>query len=212
MARTARVVIPDVSLHIVQRGHDRSDVFFEDADYVAYLEYLATFAARFACEVHAYCLMTNHVHLLVTPRTHASCALMMKNVAQRYAQDVNRRMGRSGSFWESRFHSCLVASERYALGCYRYIELNPVLARMVAHASDYRWSSHAANAKGEGASFLRPHAAYTALAEDCDRRLLAYRSLCDTRLEDAVIDDIRKATRGGYVVGTKRRPRGRPWP
>ncbi len=212
MARTARLVIPDVSLHVVQRGHDRRDVFFGHADYTAYLDYLATFAARFACDVHAYCLMTNHVHLLVTPRVRTSCALMMKNVAQRYAQDVNRRMRRSGSLWESRFHSCLVASERYALGCYRYIELNPVLAGMVAHPGDYRWSSYAANARGEGARFLRPHAAYTSLAEDSGRRLLAYSSLCNHPLEAAVVDDIRKATRGGYVVGSVRKRRGRRWP
>jgi putative transposase len=89
MPRTARRVVPDVSLHIVQRGHDRADCFFEEADYLAYLVALGTYAARFACTVHAYCLMTNHVHLLVTPKDAVGCALLMKHLAQRHAKRIN---------------------------------------------------------------------------------------------------------------------------
>ena len=209
MPRTARFVIPDLSVHVVQRGHDRRDCFFEDADYLAYLDYLHTFAARFRCSVHAYCLMTNHVHLLITPRTSDGCALLMKHLGQHYVQRINARLQRIGTLWQGRFFSCLVPSERYALSCYRYIELNPVEAGMVRHPRDYRWSSYGFNALGAADDSLSPHPAYAALAHDCAARTIAYTGLFDTPLEPAVIDEIRKATSGGYVVGATRRPRGR---
>ena len=210
MPRRARIQIPELSLHVVQRGHDRNDCFFEDGDYVAYLDYLATFAARFGCSIHAYCLMTNHMHLFITPRTGEACTQMMRYTSQHYVQRINKRLARSGTLWEGRFHSGLVGSERYALGCYRYIELNPVEANMVARPCDYRWSSCEANARGFS-GFLTPHPAYAALGTDAGARGRAYVALFDVPLERTLIDDIRKATRGGYVVGTKRKKPGRPW-
>ena len=210
MPRTARIVIPDLSLHVVQRGHDRHDCFFDETDYDAYLNYLATFAARFGCSIHAYCLMTNHVHLFLTPQTAEACTQLMRHIGQYYVQRVNKRLSRSGTLWEGRFHSSLVGSERYALGCYRYIELNPVEAKMVSHPRDYRWSSYIANVRGVAGSFLTPHPAYAALAPEATARGNAYAGLFAAPLERELVDDIRRATRGGYVVGTKRRPRGRP--
>src|SRR5207245_10944401 len=183
--------------------------FFEDGDYVAYLDYLATFSVRFGCSIHAYCLMTNHVHLFITPRTAQACTQMMRHTSQHYVQRINKRLGRSGTLWEGRFHSGIVGSERHALGCYRYIELNPVEAKMVAHPRDYRWSSYEANA-GAFSGFLTPHAAYAALGVDAPTRGRAYLSLFDVPLERTLIDDIRKATRGGYVVGTTRKKAGPP--
>jgi putative transposase len=209
MPRTARFVIPDISLHVVQRGHDRHDCFFDETDYLNYLESLQTFAARFSCSVHAYCLMTNHVHLLITPHTPQACAQVMKNLGQRHVQRINARMQRTGTLWEGRFFSCPVASERYALAVYRYIELNPVEANMVQQPRDYRWSSYGVNARGAEGSFISPHPAYTALAAHSTGRGTAYLALFDTPLEQSVIDEIRKATRGGYVVGAPRKPRGR---
>ena len=210
MPRTARVVVPDLSVHIVQRGHDRSDCFFEDSDYRAYLGYLAEFATRFACAVHAYCLMTNHVHLLVTPRAADSCALMMKNVSQRHVQRINSRLERTGTLWEGRFYSCPILSERYLLTCYRYIELNPQRAGMVLHPSQYAWSSYPQNACGDPHGFLAPHSVYLALADDAQGRAGAYRALLDEPIDAETLDQIRKATRGGYAVGSARRGRGRP--
>jgi putative transposase len=210
MSRTARVVIPDLTVHIVQRGHDRRRCFFAEADHFAYLDLLGTFAPRLGCSVHAYCLMTNHIHLLVTPHAPDSCAQLMKNVGQRYVQQINLRLGRTGTLWEGRYHSCLVASERHALACYRYIECNPVRPGMVSCAAEYPWSSYRANVHGEPSGFLVPHPAYLALAEESSGRASAYRALCDMPLEQDVLDDIRKATRGGYVVGSARRRRGRP--
>jgi putative transposase len=210
MPRLARVVIPDVSLHVVQRGHNRRDCFFAEDDHLAYLAYLREFAGRFDCSIHAYCLMTNHVHLFMTPHAPEACALVMKYTGQYYVSRINKRLERSGTLWEGRFYSCLVTSEAYALACYRYIELNPVEAGMVQHARDYRWSSYSKNVVGSTDDFLIPHAAYAALGSETATRTNAYAALLDQPLERSVIDEIRKATRGGYVVGSRRKPRGRP--
>lgn len=201
MPRTARMIVPAVALHIRQRAHNRAPCFFEDGDYAMYLDYLAFFAREHECSVHAYCLMTNHVHLFLTPQRQNSAALMMKRLAQCYAQHVNKARGRTGSLWEGRFRSCLVATEAYAIACYRYIELNPVAAGMVAHAGDYPWSSYRTNAVGAHDPAISPHPAYPGLS--------SYKSLFDTDLDTALVNDIRKATNGGYLVGSARRPRGR---
>jgi len=203
------VVIPDVGLHVVQRGHDGQDCFFREDDYLAYLAYLREFAGRFLCSVHAYCLMTNHVHLFLTPRTPNACGQLMKFTSQHYVNRINKRLGRSGTLWEGRFYSCLVPSERYALACYRYIELNPVEAQMVRYPGDYRWSSHAANAKCIDDQFVTPHPMYEALGINTETRSSAYAALFDLPLDIQLINDIRKATRGGHVAGSPRK-RGRP--
>ena len=209
MSRVARLVVPDVSVHIVQRAHNRAPCFLADDDYVAYLVALGTYAARFGCAVHAYCLMTNHVHLFVTPSHSTSCGLMMKHIAQRHSKRMNAKNGRTGSLWEGRFHSGLVATDEYALACYRYIELNPVRARMVQQPSQYRWSSHNANVLGTK-SLIRPHSSFLALGSDELQRIAAYRHLCEVPLHRGQLDDIRRATRGGHRVGDPRKARGRP--
>ena len=210
MPRTARLIVPDVAVHIVQRSHDRAACFLDDADREAYLHALRTHAMRFDCAVHAYCLMTNHVHVLLTPAERTSCSQLMKHVAQRYSKRMKAKTGRMGTLWESRFFSALVPSEMYALACYRYIDLNPVRAGLAAHPAEYRWSSYRANAAIQFDDFLVQHAAYSALATDHARRAAAYEALCASSLDQAMVDDIRKATRGGYSIGAKRRPRGRP--
>ena len=204
------MIVPDVPVHIVHRGHDRADCFFEEADYRVYLDYLRGYAPQFGCGVHAYCLMTNHVHLLLTPREPTSCAQLMKHVAQRYSKRLNARHGRTGTVWEGRFYSGLVETENYLLACYRYIELNPVRARLAQHPSDYRWSSYRANTHTRLDDFVTPHAAYLALAAAAPERAAVYAALCNTSLNRDVLEEIRKATRGGYSMGAPRRPRGRP--
>src|SRR4051812_17873506 len=210
MPRTARLIVPDVAVHVVQRAHDRADCFFQEADYHAYLDALREYAMKFDCRVHAYCLMTNHVHLLLTPTEPTGCAQLMKHVAQRYSKRVNLRHGRSGTLWEGRFHSGLAANEHYALACYRYIDLNPVRAGLVQRAADYRWSSYRANTCAQLEHFLSPHATYLAIANAAPERAAGYAALCDTSLEQTVMEDIRKATRGGCSMGAPRRLRGRP--
>jgi len=210
MPRTARSIIPDVAVHIVQRAHDGAACFLDNADHEAYLEALRTYSARFDCAVHAYCLMTNHVHVLLTPRGPTDCSQLMKHLAQRYSKRLKVRTGRTGTLWEGRFFSAVVPTERYALACYRYIELNPVRAGLAAHPAEYRWSSYRANVVARTDDFLVPHVAYLALASDTTRRAAAYETLCNSSLDKAIADEIRKATRGGYAIGAARRPRGRP--
>jgi putative transposase len=201
MPRAARVVVPGIALHVRQRGHNRARCFFGDEDYALYLGLLGHFAREHACAVHAYCLMTNHVHLLLTPRTEEGCALTMKRLAQCYTQHVNKAQERTGSLWQGRYRSCLVTSERYALACYRYVELNPVSAGMVGHPRDYRWSSYRANAEGRSDRLIEPHPAYPGAN--------AYRGLFSVELDETLVDELRKATSGGYAAGSIRRSRGR---
>src|SRR5262245_16748702 len=203
MPRAARSVLVDYPMHVVQRGINRSACFFSDSDYRQYLRYLAEFANRFGCAVHAYCLMTNHVHLLITPHSRDSCALLMKNLGQRYVQGVNHRLGRSGTLWEGRFHSSLITSDNYLLACYRYIECNPVRAGIVTLPGDYPWSSYRANS-GERRDFVQAHSAYLDVGTE------AYRAMCEVDLPAPIVDDIRKAIRVGCAIGVRRRGRGRP--
>jgi putative transposase len=210
MPRAARCVIAGLPLHIVQRGINRNDCFFSNADYLTYLRFLRAFSAEFDCPVHAYCLMTNHVHLLLTPGAHDACARFMKKLGQCYVQYVNHNLGRSGTLWEGRFHSCMVSSDEYVLACYRYVELNPVHAGMVAAPSDYRWSSYRVNAQGEDDGWLRAHPSYEALSEQIPLRRSVYRDLCASAPPTKLIEEIRKATRRGAVAGKVRRARGRP--
>jgi len=209
MPRTARLIIPEVAVHVVQRGHDRADCFFVEADYRAYLHALWTYAAQFDCKVHAYCLMTNHVHLLLTPARPTSCAQLMKHVAQRYSKRLNARHGRTGTLWEGRFYSGLVTSEHYALACYRYIDVNPVRAGLVDHPGEYRWSSYRANTYTRLDDFVSPHPAYLSLAASTPERAATYVALCNASLDQNVLQEIRTATRNGYSMGAPRRPRGR---
>lgn len=148
--------------------------------------------------------MTNHVHLLLTPKEEDSAALLMKHLGQRYVQYINRTYRRSGTLWEGRFKSCLTQTEDYVLSCYRYIELNPVRAAMVKHPREYRWSSYRANAEGKANALLTPHDMYERLGKEEAQRQQAYRVLFHAHLEQSVIEQIRSATNGNYVLGVNR--------
>ena len=210
MPRQRRLIVPNVAAHVIQRGNNRMACFRQESDYLLYLAHLRKLADELRCAVHAYCLMTNHVHLLVTPSGADTCTVLMRDLGQRYVQYFNRRYERSGTLWEGRFRSCVAESAAYVLACYRYIELNPVLAGMVATPAQYRWSSYAANAQGKGDSLLRSHPAYDGLGLDAERRSRAYREMCDEGVPALLVEEIRKATRVGCVIGTRRRQRGRP--
>ena len=204
MPRRARVILPGTPLHLIQRGNNRCACFFDDQDYQFYLEWLGEYAKQTGCSVHAYVLMTNHVHLLVSGRTSRSVGDLMKRLGQRYVQYVNRTYRRSGTLWEGRFRSCLTREESYVLACYRYIELNPVRAGIVAHPGEYRWSSYDVNAQQGASSFLVSHETYERLGGSEEDRRAAYRELFRSDLEPEMVDKIRKATNGNYALGSER--------
>jgi len=200
MPRQSRLVLPGVALHVIQRGNNRLKCFFRESDYVLYLLHLRELAEKFGCELHAYCLMTNHVHLLMTPSTADGLSALMRNLGQRYVQYVNRTYGRTGTLWEGRFRSCIAESARYVLACYRYIELNPVRAGIVDEPGGYSWSSYRANAEGRPDRIVTPHPEFLALGADDDTRRRSYRRLFTEALEASVIGAIRDATAGGYPL------------
>jgi putative transposase len=191
-------------MHVIQRGNNRQACFFADEDYRFFLDHLARLAQRFRCAVHAYVLMTNHFHLLLTPGLEKGASLLMKFLGQRYVQYMNRVYKRSGSLWDGRFRSGLVQKERYVLACYRYIEMNPVRAGMVKHPAGYPWSSYAANADGRSVARVTPHGEYLALGSDGEKRQAAYRELFRTELDPGVLREIRVSTHGGYAIGNSR--------
>jgi putative transposase len=204
MPRRARLAIPGVPWHLIQRGNNRAVCFYAEEDYQFYLHYLEEFASRFGCSIHAYVLMTNHVHLLLTPQRADSASLMMKHLGQRYVQYINRSYRRSGTLWEGRFRSCLSQTEDYVLACYRYIELNPIRAGMVMKPQDYRWSSYHANALGKANRLITPHDEYSRLGRDDATRREAYRMLFKAHLEPEIVDAIRSATNGNFALGGER--------
>lgn len=204
MPRRARLALPNVPLHIIQRGNNRQACFFADEDYRVYLQWFGEYATRTGCRIHAYVLMTNHVHLLISTERSESVGALLKALGQRYVQYINRSYRRSGTLWEGRFRSCLTQEETYLLSCQRYIELNPVRAGMVQHPADYRWSSYRANAQGEADALLSPHPLYEALGQDAPGRQAAYRELFCHELDPGLVDEIRDATNGNYALGNER--------
>ena len=169
--------MPDVPVHIVQRGHSRDPVFFDTSDYQAYLYWLREASERYDCAIHAYVLMTNHIHILATPKKKDSISLMMQYIGRYYVPYINYTYGTSGSIWEGRLKASLVHDEEYLLTCMRYIELNPVRANMIQSPGAYRWSSYKVNGQGRGNSSIRFHSLYMALGSSMPQRAAAYRSL-----------------------------------
>jgi putative transposase len=204
MPRRQRLQVAGLPVHIIQRGNNRQACFFAEDDNLFFLDHLARIAKRVRCALHAYVLMTNHFHLLLTPELPAGPSLLMKFLGQRYVQYVNRTYRRTGSLWEGRFRSSLVQTERYVLGCYRYIEMNPVRANMAKHPAEYPWSSYAANATGKSLPWLTPHGEYLALGSDEEKRQAAYRGLFATELDQQLLREIRVSTHGGYAIGSSR--------
>ena len=204
MPRRARLVLPGMPVHIRHRGNNRQPCFFADEDRAFYLFHLRRLLFHAACRLHAYCLMPNHAHLLVTPTTVAGCGRLMQRVAQLHAQYINRTYGRSGTLWEGRFRSCIVQFEEYLLACYRYIDSNPVRAGLCGDPADFAWSSYRFNARGAADGALAPHEQYEALGATLGERRQAYIALFAGDQRYWRIDEIRKATDGNFALGDER--------
>jgi putative transposase len=204
MARKPRFNLPGYPQHVIQRGNNRQPCFFAPEDYLKYREALVGAADRTSCQIHAYVLMTNHVHLLITPATEHGLGELMQSVGRRYVRYVNYSYARTGTLWEGRYRASLVQSEMYLLTCYRYIELNPVRAGMVGHPGEYPWSSYAANAEGRADAVVCPHSEYVALDGNAMARRRAYRELLSYAQDGNELHKIREAVNGDLVLGSDR--------
>ena len=203
MARLARVASIGVPQHIIQRGNNRQVCFASEEDMKAYLNWLKECAMKHQVDVHAWVLMTNHVHLLCTPWKENAISRMMQSIGSLYVRYYNHTYQRSGTLWEGRFKSCLVQSERYLLELYRYIELNPVRAEMVDEPSDYSWSSYAINALGVESELQTPHPEYLALGASKNERLSNYRDLFKASVGKESLREIRKSIGKGLALGSE---------
>lgn len=201
MPRKRRFYQPGVPVHVFQRGHNKAAVFFDDQDYLAYLRFLKSSADALGCVVHAYVLMTNHVHLLVTPTAANDISLLFQAIGRHFVPYINKTYQRQGSLWEGRHKGHILESEDYFLICMRYIEMNPVRAGMVEHPAQYRWSSYAANAQGIDNAIIRPHGVYLSLGKSPEARQAAYRELFESTIDPGELDLIRASLHSGTPLG-----------
>jgi len=203
MPRHARYRLAGCPWHVIQRGVNRSLCFADDLDRQRYLGWLKDHAGRNGCAIHAYVLMSNHVHLLISPSTEDGLSRTMKSVGERYVRHFNRRHGRTGTLWEGRFRSSIVQSERYLLTCQTYIELNPVRANIARHPAEHAWSSYGTNACGSPAGLITPHELYLRLGNDPCQRARAYQALFRLPHSEKELAAIRDAVNGGFALAEK---------
>ena len=204
MARLPRFVLPGQPQHIILRGNNRNEIFCADADYPFFLEKLKLACEKHGCLLHAYVLMTNHVHLLISPQAEHSLNKALQMLGRYYVQYYNDSYQRTGTLWEGRYKATLIDSVTYLLTCMRYIELNPVRAGMVDHPSGYHWSSYPGNALGKIDELLTPQLEYKRLGKTVSERQAAYRQLFKHHLSESSMDEIREATNKAWVLGSDR--------
>ena len=227
MPRRPRVFLPGQPIYLTQRGHNRSQVFYGPDDAKIFLGWLQDAGNKHGLSFHAYVLMTNQIHLLVTPESEQALPKALRDVNWHYTRYINRAHNRSGSLWDGRYKACIVEAEIYFLACSHYIELEPVRAGIANEPESYRWSSHKANAEGEKNSLLTPHALYLRLGHSPETRSNAYKNFCKEELSETTVTAIRTATKGGWALGNDEfsgkvsnyagcnmapRGPGRPWP
>jgi putative transposase len=203
MSRLPRFTIPGQPQHIIQRGNNRQEIFRKEGDYLFCLEKLTDAANKHQCDIHAYVLMTNHVHLLITPHTENGIGKMMQMLGRYYVQYFNNCYKRTGTLWEGRYRATLIDSKQYLLTCMRYMELNPVRAQnKVKHPSEYAWSSYQYNALGEPNPLVTQHQQYKRLGSTAEERQSAYRQLFRARIPEKTLGEIRDSTNKAWVLGS----------
>jgi putative transposase len=201
MARLPRLNIADIPQHVVQRGNNRQPCFITRRDRAVYLKKLKEFSTEYSVSIHAFVLMTNHVHLLVTPTHGDGVSYMMQALGRYYVRYFNKIHKRTGTLWEGRFKSCLVDTENYFLIVSRYIELNPVRAKMVSRPEEYSWSSYHHNALNKKLKLITPHSIYCQLGDSDIVRSRRYSSLFEESLLESKINEIRRASSRSWVLG-----------
>lgn len=198
MPRMARVIVPNLPHHIVQRGHNRKAVFVEPYDYQYYLDTLLEWKRELGIKVYAWCLMTNHVHLILDPGDdRLAIGLLMKRLAGRQTRYVNKHESRSGSLWEGRYKASAIQTDSYLLQCCRYVELNPVRAAMVSRAENYPWSSYRSKIGLGGSPILDPDPCYAELARPTEQ----YRHFVEQGLSDEEYRLIRERVQRNGLTG-----------
>jgi len=203
MARLPRIHLPHIPQHIIQRGNNHCACFASSEDFKAYIHWLKEYAQQYSVDVHAWVLMTNHVHLLCTPRETGAISQLMQSLGRRYVQYFNNRYKRTGTLWEGRYKSCLIQEELYLLHVYRYIELNPVRAAMVLEPAEYSWSSYQINALGKKSDLCSPHSEYIKLGANDIQRQSNYQELFKVHIEAAVIEGVRSSLNKGLALGNE---------
>ncbi len=225
MARSPRIALPGYPHHVIQRGNNRQSIFLNDDDYKFYIDCLLKSKEELQCRIYAYCLMSNHVHFLIEPSDPEGLSRLLQSVGRRYVQHFNWRHRRTGTLWEGRFRSSLVSMDDYLLACCRYIELNPVRARMVSHPRDFRWSSYLFHGEGTKDALLDEDPCYLGLGNTALQRQQSYRQFIEAGNTEHELALIRtNIQRGGVTAGQsfirrlalrlsrqlELRPRGRP--
>lgn len=201
MPRLPRINLVNIPQHVIQRGNNRQACFFEDENYRVYLDKLFEYSQKYNVSIHAFVLMTNHVHLLVTPRVEGGISLMMQSLGRYYVRYINQTYKRSGTLWEGRFKSNLVDNEDYFLIVTRYIEFNPIRAKMVEKPELYPWSSYHQHALGQHIKLLTEHCCYLNLGNSPQKRQQAYQQLCERSLHSRVTNKIREAANKSFILG-----------
>lgn len=203
MARLPRIDVPGIPQHLITRGNDRCTIFRDDADRMIYLGFLESSLRTYACDLHAFVLMTNHVHLLATGHAEGEISALMQAVGRKFVRLMNLRWGRTGTLFEGRFRSSPVECEAYLLACMRYIELNPVRAGMVRHPADYPWSSFLANVTGNPGPPLVAHETFLQLGKNSEARGQNYRELIAASISSGELEQIRTSARQGRALGNE---------
>jgi len=202
MPRKVRFNLIGVPQHVIQQGNNREPCFYHENDYLEYLHGLELAENKYDCRIHAYVLMTNHVHMLVTPMDENTISEMIQSIGSRYVRYMNKKYNRTGTLWEGRYKSSLVDSENYLLRCMQYIELNPVRAKMLEHPAEYQWSSYRANAQGEVNELIEKHPTYLKLGTDAEKRCQVYIKGFNQVVNVELLQEIREALNHELVLGS----------
>ena len=203
MARLPRLTLAGYPHHVIQRGNNRQPIFASAADYQYLLDLLEVQAKKFEVDIHAYVLMTNHFHLLATPRSEGGLPLLMQAVGRSYVRYFNNLQNRSGSLWEGRYRSTLIETDRYLLACMAYIDLNPVRAALAVEARDYPWSSHAFYTGARSDKLVTPHALFWDLANTPFGREAAYADLVRSGIATDLQAALTSSALSGWALGTE---------
>ena len=201
MSRRQRLFVEGLTLHVTNRGNNKTTTFLSQSDYETFLWFLRFVTMKYRLLIHAYALMSNHFHLMVTPETATGLSRGMQSLERRYVRYFNDRYNRTGTLWEGRFHSAVILNERYWLTCLRYVEMNPVRAGLVELPETYRWSSYRAHAFGAYDAVIAPHALYDGLAVTSERREQAWREICTPAVKIEQLETLRRSIAKDIVGG-----------